>query len=201
MTSQGFLKTGGHFARAGIYEYRREDGTIQRELRPLEEVHDPESLASYDSAPVTIGHPADEEVNAKNVKRYEVGNVSGSARADGELVAGDVVVKDDKAIQLVKGGLQELSPGHRIVLDETPGADKRYAYPGNPTGRYDAVQRRIRINHLAIVPQARGGSTVRLRMDAADPVGGSGRLDAYAKLTTIVAGHQHSIWSPATARG
>lgn len=169
MTSQGFLRADGLFARAGIYEYRNDDGSTRKELRPIEEVHDPASLASYGDAPVTIGHP-DQEVTAANVKRYEVGTVSGTARADGDSVAGTVVVKDGSAIKKVQGGLHELSPGYRIDLDEAPGYDKRYAYPGNEAGKYDVIQRKIRVNHLAIVPRARGGASIRLRMDAAEQI-------------------------------
>jgi hypothetical protein len=186
VTSQGFLKAEGYFGRAGIYEYRNDDGSIRYELRPPEEVGDPEALASYDGASVTVGHPA-EEVNAENVRRHEVGTVSGEARMDGEHVAGGVLIKDARAIKAVKAGKQELSPGYRIDLDETPGADRRYATPSNPTGRYHAVQRKIRVNHLALVDRARGGSTVRLRMDAAEVRSDGG------KLTTAVDGHQHLI--------
>ena len=169
MTSQGFLRADGHFARAGIYEYRRADGSLQRELRPIEEVQHADSLASYDAAPVTIGHPSD-EVTASNVRTHEVGTVMGAARADGDHVAGEVAIKDAKAIKLVQDGLQELSPGYRIRLEEKPGADPRYGYPGNEAGRWDSVQRDIRVNHVAIVPRARGGSTIRLRMDSAEQV-------------------------------
>lgn len=167
-TPQGFLRAQGHAARTGIYEYRRADGSIQRELRPREEVMHPDSLASYASAPVTLEHPADEEVNAENVRRHEVGHVEGPARADGDAVTTDTLIKDAKAIKAVKAGKQELSPGYKIRLDETSGFAPEYAYPGNPTGRYDAVQRDIRVNHLAIVDRARGGSAMRLRMDAAE---------------------------------
>ena len=186
-TSQGFLRADGHAARVGIYEYRGDGGKITRELRPAEEVFHPDSLASYDAAPITIEHPADKEVNAENVRRHEVGTVSGAGRRDGDHVAITTVIKDARAIKLVKAGKQELSPGYKIELDETPGADIRYAYPGNPTGRYDAVQRNIRVNHQALVDRARGGSTIRLRMDAAE------RADACGKLTTVVNGHQHLL--------
>lgn len=169
-TPQGFLRVDGYPARTGIYEYRRADGTVQLELRPHEEVFHPDSLASYDAAPVTIEHPVDGEVNADNVRRHEVGSVAGAARADGDAVAAELVVKDAKAIKLVRAGKQELSPGSKIQLDETPGNDPRYATPKNPTGRYDAVQRKIRVNHLAIVDRARGGSEMRLRMDSAEEV-------------------------------
>jgi hypothetical protein len=187
ITSQGFWRGEGRVGRAGIYEYRNDDGSIRRELRPREEIQSPEALASFDAAPVTIGHPSDEEVTAENVRRHEVGTVSGPAWADGNHVAATIVIKDARAIKLVKAGKQELSPGYRIKLDETPGADRRYAYPGNPEGRWDAIQRGHRVNHQAIVDRARGGSTVRLRMDSLEQ-----RADG-GKLTTAVDGHQHLV--------
>lgn len=169
-TSQGFLRLDGHAARVGIYKYRRVDGSTQYELRPKSEVFHPDSLASYDAAPVTLGHPADEEVTAENVKRHEVGTVAGAGRADGDRVATTQVVKDAGAIRVVRAGKQELSPGYKIRLDETPGYAPEHATPDNPLGRYDVVQRDIRVNHLAIVDQARGGSAMRLRMDDAEMV-------------------------------
>lgn len=187
ITSQGFLKAQGHVGRAGIYEYRDDGGALRRELRPLEEIQSPGALASFEAAPVTIGHPADQEVTAENVRRHEVGTVSGPAWSDDDHVAATVVTKDARAIKLVRAGKQELSPGYRIKLDETPGADRRYAYPGNPEGRWDAIQRGHRVNHLAIVDRARGGSTIRLRMDALDA-----RADG-GKLTTSADGHQHLV--------
>lgn len=190
VTPQGFVKYSGVVARAGIYEYRI-DGKITRELRPHEELQSPETLASYDAAPITVEHPPEKDgVTAENVRRHEVGSVSGAARADGdEVIADSIVVKDAAAIRLVKAGKQELSPGTKCLLDETPGADSRYAYPGNPTGRYDAVQRRIRVNHLALTDNARGGAAIRLRTDSAERV----RRDGEGKLTTVTAGHQHLI--------
>lgn len=168
MTPQGFMRIDGHAARVGIYEYPRKDGSIQYELRPRDEVFHPDSLASYDAAPVTLEHPADEEVTSENVRRHEVGTVSGPAREDGDAVAVSLVVKDAKAIKAIKAGKQELSPGYKIRLDETPGFAPEFATARNPTGRYHAVQRDVRVNHQALVDRARGGSTMRLRMDAAE---------------------------------
>lgn len=193
MTSQGFLRADGLAARAGIYEYRRADGSIQRELRPLDEVQHPDSLASYDAAPVTDGHPLDSmgnpvDVDASNVAKYDSGTVMGEGKPDDDHVATDLVIKRADTIKKVKAGKQELSPGYKIRLDQTSGADRRYAYPGNPDGRYDAVQRDIRVNHLAIVDRARGGSTIRMRMDSAEF-----RLDSQGRLTKAVNGHQHLV--------
>lgn len=207
-TPQGFLRVDGHAARVGIYEYRRADGSIQYELRPREEVMHPDSLASYDAAPVTLEHPVDGEVTSENVRRHEVGTVSGEAREDGDAVAVSLVVKDAKAIKAIRAGKQELSPGYKIRLDETPGFAPEYASPSNPTGRYHAVQRDIRVNHQAIVDGARGGRKMRLRMDAMEEVlsavepvaappanltGYLPRLDAGGKLTTSDKGHQHLV--------
>jgi hypothetical protein len=202
MTSQGFLRAEGLAARAGIYEYHRADGSIQRELRPIEEVQHPDSLASYDAAPVTDGHPVNErgehvDVDSTNVAKYDSGTVMGEGKPDEDHVAADLVIKRADTIAKVKAGKQELSPGYKIRLDQTAGADKRYAYPGNPDGRWDAIQRDIRVNHLAIVDRARGGSTVRLRMDSSDSVmrydADDTRGDSQAHLTNVVNGHQHLV--------
>jgi hypothetical protein len=186
LTDQGFLRVDGYAARAGIYEYRNDDGTTRYELRPLEEVSSPESLASYEGASATLEHPA-EEVTADNVRRYEVGAVLGPGRMDGNRVAISGIVKDAKAIKAARAGKIELSPGYRIRIDATSGFDRRYTTPSNPLGRYDVIQRDIRINHLAIVDRARGGSEMRLRMDAAEH-----RADA-SRMTTETDGHQHLI--------
>lgn len=185
-TSQGFLRVDGYIGRVGIYEYRNDDGTIRRELRPREEVLAPAALESADAASLTIGHPR-EDVTAENVREHEVGAVTGKAWADGDHAAASFVVKDKTAINQIERGKKELSPGYRIDLDETPGADPRYGYPGNPQGRYDAVQRKIRVNHVALVERARGGSSVALRLDEAE------RVDGCGKMTTSFAGHQHLI--------
>lgn len=196
ITSQGFYRADAHAARIGILEYRNDDGTVRRELRSAEEVSDPDSLASYDQAPVTIQHPRNPDgtpglVTAENVHKLEVGSVAGVGRMDDDHVATTVVLKHDKAIRRAKAGLQELSPGYQIDLDETPGEDPRYGYPGNPQGRFDARQRKIRVNHVALVDHARAGSTTRLRIDSADAMSMGGESDV--DLTNVVKGHQHTI--------
>ena len=57
-------------------------------------------------------------------------------------------------------GLKELSLGYNLDLDETPGE-----WNGQP---YDAVQRNIVINHLALVLEARAGEQARLNFDSRD---------------------------------
>lgn len=187
-TPQGFLRVDGYVGRVGIYEYvnRDEDakngfgpvGSIRRELRPEEEVFREDVLAGFEGAPLTANHPT-QEITANNVRAYEVGTSTTAARRDGSRVAASMVIKDPKIIARVESGeLSELSPGYFAEIVKQAGTDKRYASPSNPEGRYDAIQRGIEINHLALVARARGGSDLRLRLDGVDDVAVEQRHDA-----------------------
>jgi hypothetical protein len=159
-TPQGFLRIPASLTRVGVLEYTRADGTTQRELRPPEEVFRADSLASLELAPVTELHKG--MITPSNVSRHQVGLVAQGVREDGSLVAGDVVVMSEAAIEAVrKKELVELSPGYSMTLDPTPGV-----WNGE---RYDAVQRDIQYNHVALLPRGAGrsGAEVALRMDAA----------------------------------
>lgn len=182
MTPQGFLKVEGLAARAGVLEYRNDDGSIRRELRLPEDVFAPESLASYEGASLTDDHPT-VLVDADNVRTLEAGSIT-TARRDGDWVAVPMVIKDKKVVKKVRSGLTGLSAGYTIRLDETPGVHPVY-------GRYDAIQRDIRINHLAVaVPVPRAGDAARIRMDGAAV---EHRTDYGAKLTSVLDGHQHLL--------
>ncbi len=141
--------------------YRDGGGRIRRELRPPEEVFDPASLKSLALVPVTNDHPP-ELLDSENLKRYQVGNVGDSVAREGLLVRAPVVVQDASAVAAVLTGKQQLSCGYEADLDETPGV-----YDGVP---YDAIQRRIRYNHLALVDLGRAGPSCKLKLDAAEEV-------------------------------
>jgi hypothetical protein len=156
-TPQGFLRVDGLASRSGVFEYMNDDGSIRRELRLDEEVFDPKALAGYEGAPLTDGHPP-VPVTTANVKQYEVGTVTSPARRDGSFVATSIVIKDPKTIAKVERGDTGLSAGYAVDLDETPGNHPQF-------GRYDAIQRNIVINHLAVGVQPRAGNAARIRMD------------------------------------
>jgi hypothetical protein len=161
-TPQGFIRAPAYLTRAGVLDYRRPDGTVVRELRPPSEVFAPASLATLSAAPLTDLHPS-EMVSPANVRKLAIGHVSDDVRQDGQHVAANVTVQDAAAIAAVEAGQRrELSCGYTCDLEETPGS-----YHGQP---YDAVQRRIRYNHVGIGPKnwGRAGSSVALRLDAAD---------------------------------
>lgn len=153
-TAEGFVQDTAVLTRTGIFEYRQPNGSIRREYRPPEEVFHADSLASYKGKPITIGHPG--LVTSKNAKHHTCGACLGEGRADGNDVLGDLMIYDTSAID---AGAKELSNGYTLDLDETPGEINGE--------RYDAVQRNIRVNHIALVPRGRAGNA-RLNLDAAD---------------------------------
>lgn len=171
----GFLVDTPVVARLGVQVYYTEDGSFVREFRPAEEVFKEESLASYQGKPMTLDHVL---VNSDNAKDVVVGAVTGKAEALGSTVIAPIVVFSQEAIDKARSGnAKELSVGYSAVLDDTPGW-------GNPvTGEYvlrsdntqdldipadwqefDAIQRDIKVNHLAMVFRGRAG-IAKLNMD------------------------------------
>jgi hypothetical protein len=148
--------------RTGVLEYRNSDGSIRREYRPPSEVFHADSLASLAGAPVTIGHP-DDFVSPDSWNTLSKGHVGESVVPESNFVKATMNIQSRDAVDSVlKGQLRELSSAYTLTLDETPGV--------TPEGeRYDAVQRDIRYNHVALLPvgAGRAGSEVRLRMDSA----------------------------------
>jgi hypothetical protein len=159
VTPAGFLRAEGYPTKAGIFVYRNPDGTTRRELRPPEEVFKADSLSTLQLAPVTDDHPPG-NLTAENASEYQRGAVGETVRQDGDLVAATLMVTDKQLRDKMMKGKQALSCGYVCDVDEVGGE-----WNGQ---RYDAVQRNIRYNHLAVVERGRAGADARVRMDAAD---------------------------------
>lgn len=158
-TADGYLIATAKSVRTGIQLYAGSevgmaDKAVVRVYRPAEEVFADASLQSFSHAPVTNDHPA-EAVTSENWAKLAVGEVSTAAKKDGEWVHLPLVLKDAAAIKSVEDGKRELSAGYNCDLDWTPGKTA----DGQP---YDAIQRNIKINHLALVDRARAGSQARI---------------------------------------
>lgn len=158
-TGDGYLVADVLTARTGIQIYsgdelERPDLIVVKVYRPESEVFHKDSLASYAHKPVTNDHP-DEAVSAGNWKDHAVGSVGDEIVRDGNFVRVPLIVMDAKAIQDVEGGKRELSAGYssEIVFGDgvTPDGDT-----------YNAIQKNIRINHVAIVAAGRAGSKARI---------------------------------------
>ena len=168
----GFLLIDARPTRAGIFRYRRADGTVRAEYRSPEEVARADSLTTLRGASVTDLHPKEGRVSPQNVSALEVGSVI-DVRMDGAFVVAELVVKRHDAIEAIRQKKRvELSCGYHCDYDATPGVTAEGE-------RYDGAQRNIRYNHLAILPPgtARGGSDCTMRLDAQDAVLDAGLVD------------------------
>ncbi len=120
--------------------------------------------------PVTLRHPRD-GVDPENWKDHQIGHVSdlpaeARVKIDGspaEWVRATLVVGDADVLAMIeKDDAGEVSCGYSCELDMTPGVDPVSGQ------KYDAVQRNIRFNHVAILTKdqkARAGAEARLRLD------------------------------------
>jgi hypothetical protein len=147
-------------ARTGIqlyagYEVGKPDMKVVRVYRPEGEVFNRDAMRSFAAAPVTIDHPP-VMVDPTNWKDYAKGETaSDDIVRDGEIVKVPFLIRDAEAIRTAQDEKHEVSMGYSCKLE--------FAAGQTPTGEaYDAIQRDIRINHLAIVDKARGGENLRI---------------------------------------
>jgi hypothetical protein len=160
-TDEGYLVDTPIVGRIGIQTYINADGSIRKEYRPADEVFHPDALASMAGKPITDQHP-NGKVTAANYKKLTIGTILGAGKQDGDNVTANIIIQDAEAIaKAEKGGVRELSLGYSVDLEETPGE-----YNGE---KYDAIQRNIKVNHLALVPKGRAGNA-RLNLDRCDAV-------------------------------
>lgn len=156
-TPEGYLIDKPIVTSTGIFEYHNDDGSVRRELRLPEEVFSATSLATYKGKPLIITHDAG-LVDKKNVSDFQIGTILSNGYRDGDDVRAEIVINDTDAMK--ECGYKELSLGYNLDLDETSGT-----WHGQ---HYDAIQRNITINHLALVREARAGDQARLNIDSRD---------------------------------
>lgn len=168
VTSDGYLVADARVVRTGIQIYTgaevgKPELAMVRVYRPEAEVFSSDSLASFSHIPVTDDHPS-VAVSAANWKDLAVGETSGEVLRDGHRLRIPLIVKDAAAVSKVQAGKRELSAGYTCDLAFESGT--------TPEGEaYDAIQRNIRANHLAIVQRGRAGTECRIGDDAGGPWG------------------------------
>lgn len=165
----GGVRVDGALTRSGVFRYQDAEGRVRLEYRPPEEVFAEDTLRSLAAAPVTDLHPA-EPVTPATWRRDAVGHVGDDIRTEAPYVVAGVVVQDAATVAKIPIGRDpgpddrvELSCGYTCGLEMTPGV--------TPQGeRYDAIQRGIEYNHVALLPRgdARGGPEIRLRLDSGE---------------------------------
>ncbi|MCG8433480.1 MAG: DUF2213 domain-containing protein [Gammaproteobacteria bacterium] len=162
-----YLRADGHITTTGVFKYVLSDGTTRNELRLPEEVFNSDSISSFDDIPLTNTHPPT-NLDTKNTRKYSVGLVNAPRRDDTRLAA-SMLIMDDDAIADAEKGKRQLSCGYYCDLDMTPGVTE--GIEGVPDGlKFDAIQRNIRGNHVALVEKGRAGSRASLHLDSGDAV-------------------------------
>lgn len=156
------LCTGVPLARTGMYKYNASENLSDLDGKPLPPDADgfievykdeavlfsPETIASFEGKPVTIGHVM---LDPKNSKFNTVGHAQNVRRGEGDFkdnLVADLLITDDIAIQAIKSGLREISLGY----------DAGYISDG--AGK--AHQVTITGNHIALVPVGKAGHQCRI---------------------------------------
>lgn len=170
-TPEGFLTGVANTTNIGVFQYRRKDGTIQRELRHPREVFNEDALQSMINRPVTMAHKV-AKVDSKNFKQHTVGMTGSSVSRDELRVALPVTIMDADAVAEVEAGRNGLSWSYDCeMVPAEPGA----MFLGMP---YDYEQTNIRYNNLSVVDKGRAGDDAKIRMDSVDGVLVNTELDS-----------------------
>jgi len=146
-------------ARVGVLRYSDASGREWFELLPEEEVFSAASTDTLRGSAVTIDHPPS-MVSASTWQTLSVGHPAGDASRDGDLLLLPLAVQAADAVEKVNAGeLHDVSTGYTCRVEATPGT-----WRGE---RYDAIQRELRYNHVALLPEGAGraGTEVSLRLN------------------------------------
>ena len=157
-TAQGFLRVNARLAKTGIFTY--DNG---REYRSNEAIFHENTLASLQGAPVTDLHPAEKGfpnfLTPSNAKDHIIG-ITESVERDESYIKGSLIIFHEDTIKAIESGnRKEISLGYTCHLDQTPGSINGEAY--------DAIQRDIIVNHVALGPQGwgRAGPDCAIHLD------------------------------------
>jgi uncharacterized protein len=154
----GYLRTMPKIARTGIQIYKgiecgNADMEKVRVFRPVDSVFSKSAVNSYAGLPITVDHPGG-MVDASNWKQHAVGETGDDILREGETVRVPMMLRDAEAIKTVMSGKNQISVGYSCDLEWVDGITE-------DGQKYDAVQRNIRGNHVAIVSTARGGPELK----------------------------------------
>lgn len=159
-TTDGYLVASPRIARTGIQLYKgaecgKPELDVVRVYRSEDTVFNKDARRTYTHLPLTLEHPAG-PVTPSTWKDVAVGETGDEVLRDGQSVRVPMMLRDASAIRAFKNGAKtQLSLGYTCDLEWTAGT--------SPAGEpYDARQSNIRCNHLALVANARGGSSLHI---------------------------------------
>lgn len=149
-------------SKVGVFPYlgkqisaELEPNKIYMVYRPAEELFSEEALESFNRVPVPLVE--DHTMIGKDNTPAEEKGVEGviqNVRRSGDKLIGDIAIYSDHMKDKINDGKKELSMGYYCQYELADGE-----YNGE---HYDAIQREIRSNHVALVDRGRMGSDVRV---------------------------------------
>lgn len=158
-TNGWFVVRDNPLSKVGVFEYlgRELPGApdpdrVYRVLRPAEELSDPACIDSFRLVPLVDEHTWLGADGLPAEQKGVHGATGEGVHFDGEYLRGPLKIFSTALASLIEAGKRELSCGYRCVYDWTAGV-----WNGEP---FDAVQREIRGNHVALVGEGRMGPDV-----------------------------------------
>lgn len=148
-------------SKVGVFPYLgREIGAPEHDrvyqvYRPAEELQKQETIDSFNLLPWIDEHELLGKGGTPAEKKGIQGTTGESAYFEYPYLKNNLRVYSNYMQELIDRGKIELSPAYRCVYDFTPGE-----FEGQ---RYDAIQRDIRGNHLALVEEGRTGKDVAVQ--------------------------------------
>lgn len=153
---------GNPLSKVGVFPYlgsqispELEPDRIYKVYRPEEELSSPETIESFKLLPWTDEHAmlgAEDEGLMAAEKKGIHGVIGEDVYFQDGYLRGNLKIFSNKLADLIESGKKELSIGYRCLYDIVSGV-----YNGE---QYDAIQRSIRGNHLALVDEGRSGPDI-----------------------------------------
>jgi hypothetical protein len=147
-------------SKVGVFPYlgkqisdELEPDKIYMVYRPANELFNKETIDSFNLVPLVNDH----EMIGEGYTPAEDKGVDGvinNVKAKGNVLIGDIKIFSESMKDDIKSGKKELSMGYTCSYDISSGV-----FQGE---RYEAIQKDIRGNHVALVERGRMGSDVRV---------------------------------------
>lgn len=158
--SYWFIKN-NPLSKVGVFPYlgrqissELEPDKIYQVLRPEEELSNPETIKSLNLIPLIDEHEMLGENFTPAEKKGTHGVTGDNAVFQDGLLSNDLKIFSESLKREIQNGKKELSAGYFCDYDLTPGEFERQ--------HYDAIQRNIKFNHIALVEEGRMGHNVRV---------------------------------------
>ncbi|WP_108477996.1 DUF2213 domain-containing protein [Providencia alcalifaciens] len=148
-------------SKVGVFDYLGAEigapvpDKIYRVLRPPEELASEETINSFKLTPFIIEHEMLGKYATPAEKKGIQGVIGENVYFDPPYLRANIKIFSDVALSNIDSGKIDLSPGYRSKYEFTSGI-----YEGQ---HYDAIQRHLRGNHLALVDEGRTGPDVAVQ--------------------------------------